>query len=91
MNEQTNRLFEINTQRNALYPDNSIALKQEVKDIEKKVNNIIDWLINSKRSLAAIPINIRKYAAYANKLKDGILQIPIVLRKRLLYARILNF
>lgn len=86
MSEKSNQQFEINTRRNVFNTNDYLELKQEVKAIEKKVNDIIDWLINSKSKARVLPINMRKYAIYASKLVPHQEQtLPLVLRKRLLY------
>lgn len=82
--------FRINTYRNPLYISDYAELKSEIKAIENKAECIIDWLINKQKNLTAIPIVMRKFAANAAKLATKVLLIPLVLRKRFMYERIMN-
>ena len=82
--------IKINTYRNALYRSDYTELKKEIKDIEKKAESIVDWIINKQEKLSVVPIVMRKAAAYAAKLTIKVLMIPLVLRKRVMYERIMN-
>lgn len=91
MGEQGEELLKINTNRQAFYVMSDYTeLKNEIKDIEQKAETVVDWIINAKKEIKSLPISMRKFAAYAVKLTHKIMLIPLVLRKRYMYNRIMN-
>ena len=89
MTEKQLKAFAINTERNSfkIFENNKLCSTDRTN---KKSDSIIDWLISAKIKVTCIPINMRKFAAYAATLKQKIQYIPLVLRKRFMLQRIMN-
>lgn len=70
MKENQEKQLSINTVREQCGLFNDESLKQEIKSMEQKAENIIDWLLATKQQVKAVPITMRKLIAYTESMAE---------------------
>ena len=81
---------QLNIKTSRCYNNDYNQLKQEIKKTEQSLDNIVNWLIKTKCRIKTMPINMRKLAEYAKYVKQKIIILPLILRKRALYERLIR-
>ena len=87
--DKTN-LIQINTGRYASLSFDDSEIKEEILEVRKNAEYIIDMFIFAKSKIELVPIKMRKLTLYTKKILSKIKLIPLVLRKRVMYERIVN-